>query len=360
LYFIFFNLPHYNRNLFANLIIFYYFFLLTDTDDFIRIKHLFFGVITVFTCVSLIPEIYQQYSRKTIFDEVSKSTFLMMSLFVVNVVLSTSFGYNPYEIYGIKSGILYGRMSTDIYNIFPFAIIIVLRKGIKENNVHYLILYFLSIFFILLTMRRSVMALSFIGSLLVLIELVKFEEIKKFILYGMIIGVVSSIVISQTSFVDQFIERFEQRGLDNRPIEEESRLLEFGIVYKDLFVYYDYDPWFGYGLFDSWGNYGKKIFGDRSLHTDPTNLIHSSGLIGLGLYLGMFGVAFTSVWKRTKNRGDLIQFIFISLCFLVFFINGRYTTTSAMILMLVVFFLPFGKKEPIKSDLPDLVKVGKV
>jgi O-antigen ligase len=155
------------------------------------------------------------------------------------------------------------------------------------------------------------MALCLFGTLLALIELVKFEEIKKFVLYGIVIAGVAMIVLSQTSFKDQFMERFEARGLNNaRSLDEENRMIEFGLLYRDLFVYYDYDPWFGFGLLNSSGNYGKQIFGKRSLHTDPTNLVHSSGFLGLGLYVMMFSTLFMAVWQRTKNREDFIRFHF--------------------------------------------------
>jgi O-antigen ligase len=343
LYFIFFNLPFAKRNVFSLLLVFYFFILLADATDIYKIRRTFLGVMWLFICFPLIPEIYKNYSRDKVFQEVSTASFLMMLLFVVNTILSTYFKYNPYETYGIKSGILFGKMSTDIYNIFPFAIFMIFRKGIKENNIYYLLLYLVSIFFVLLTLRRSVMALSVIGTVIVLMEFMTKDQLKKLFLYGFVVSVAAVLVVQNTSFADQFWERFEQRGLDNRPVEEESRFLEFGIVYKDLFVYYDYSPWFGFGLFDSNGNYGKRVFGDRSLHTDLTNIVHGSGLIGLVLYLLMVIVAFYAVWRRTKNRADFLQFAFIALCFVVFFINGRYTTTSAMLLMISVLSLPYAK-----------------
>lgn len=343
LYFIFFNLPFVKRNVFSLLLVFYFFVLLVGVVDLYKIRRTFLGVMWLFVCFPLIPEIYKTYSRDRVFQEVSIASFLIMLVFVVNTILSTYFKYNPYETYGIKSGILFGRMSTDIYNIFPFAIFMIFRKGIKDNNFYFLLLYLVSIFFVMLTLRRSVMALSLIGTIIVLIEFMSLQQIKKLFLYGFIVLSASLIVVQNTSFADQFWERFEQRGLDNRPVDEEKRLLEFEIVYKDLFVYYDYSPWFGFGLFDSNGNYGKKVFGDRSLHTDITNITHSSGLIGLVLYILMVIVAFHSVWLRTRNRADFLQLVFISLCFLVFFINGRYTTTSAMLLMISVLSLPHAK-----------------
>lgn len=344
-YFMFYNLPFFRRNLFSNLLVFYFLVLAMDVEEFKSIRTYYLHSIWLFISVPLVQEIYKNYTKERILKEVNIAAFAMMMLFVINVLLSTYYEYNPFAIYGISSGLLYGRMSSDIYNIFPFAIYILFRKSIKDNNIFYLVLYFVSMFFILLTLRRSVMALSLLGSLLVLIEFVKPEEFKKFSLYGVVLVIVSLVVINTTSFVDQFVERYEQRGLDDRPIEEENRLMEFTLIYKDLFVYYDYDPWTGYGLFDTAGNYGKKIFRDRSLHTDFAVLIHISGIIGLLLYLLMFGKSFLSIWNRLRSRTDLLLFLFMILCFLIFFVNGRFTTISSMLLMLTIINLPLAKQE---------------
>src|SRR5690606_19079263 len=95
-----------------------------------------------------------------------------------------------------------------------------------------------------------------------------------------------------TSFLDLFSERYELRDLDNRELGEEKRFLEYELIYSDMFVYQDYSPWLGYGLFDSGGNYGKGILGTRTLHADITSILHSFGFIGLTLYLLMFVTAF--------------------------------------------------------------------
>lgn len=346
IYFAFFNLRFFQRNIFANLLIFYFFILLFFVDDFKSIEWQFLNTLWLFVGISLIPEILKNHTRATVSKEISNMAFLLMSLFVVNVMFSTYYNYNPYAIYGISSGILFGKMSSDIYNIFPFALFVIFRKGVKENNIYFLALYLVSIFLVLLTMRRSVMALSLLGTLLVLVELVKFKELKNLFLYSFIIGLTFLVVISRTTFLDQFVERFEQRGISEKKLEEEGRLMEFGLLYKDFFVYEDYDFLFGFGLFQSHGNYGKKIFGDRSLHTDFAVLMHGSGVIGLILYVLMFGLSFFQIFRNSKSRGDYIQFVFLTICFLVFFINGRFTTVSATLFMLLIFNLPFAKSNP--------------
>lgn len=359
LYFVLFNLPFFKRNIYSNLIIIYFFILVLGVDEFQIIKKDFLHVMWLFVCIPLIPEIYKYYSKETVEKNVNSAVFALMTLFVINVILATYFKYSPKGVYGLTSGVLFGKLGVNYYNIFPFATYFIFRKGVKENNIYYLILYFVSMFLIFLTLRRSVMALSLLGSLFVMVELVKFEDIKKLFLYGVIMLSVLVVVISQTSFAEQFIERMERRDLEDKELEDEGRIIEFGMVYKDLFVYFDYDPFFGYGLFDSSGNYGKNRFGSRPLHTDPTVLVHSSGLLGLFLYLLMFSKAFYLVWSKSHSKGEKLQFLFISICFLGFFFTGRFTVAAPMLMMLVIFFIPTSKKFELKKMSPTILNTEK-
>src|SRR5690606_24449052 len=114
----------------------------------------------------------------------------------------------------------------------------------------------------------------------------------------------------------------------------------------------EYDPWFGHELSASNGNYGKGSFGNRSLHTDFGSIVHSSGLIGFGLYILMILTAFGSVWNRVKSIPDYLQFLFCLVCFGVFFITGRYSTISAMTLMFCLIYLPLGGSIKRKIKVP--------
>lgn len=350
IYFVVYNLPFVKKNIFSIIIFFYFLILLKNyQEEFKEIRPFIVNVSWLFLGIGLIPYIYESYSREKIFREISFAALLTMSIFSINTILSTLFKYNPEAGYGITTGVLYGNISNDYYNIFPVALYLILRRGIRDKNLLYFGVYFISIFFVLLTMRRSVMLLSVIATMIVMAELMDFKNIKQFMAYGLAIALVSAIVISNTSFLDQLIERYEKRDLENRSLEKENRLLEFDLLYKDLFVYYDYDPWFGFGLDQSHGNYGKGKLGTRSLHTDFANITHSAGLLGLFLYLMMVSVAFWAVWKKTNSKSDKIQFFFILFCFLLYFINGRYTTVNATLMMVGILNLPLAKNSFLDS-----------
>jgi hypothetical protein len=345
LYLVFFNLPFLKRNIFSSVLVVYYFILLRYSRDFWEIKTGFFNAVSYFVLVPLVSEIYRKYEKSLIIKEISVSSLLILIVFITNAFFSTIFRYSPTGagFYGATSGVWYGALSLDSLNLLPFAIYMVFKKGVKENNILYLVVYLAAEFLILLTFRRSVMVLSLIASLMVFVQFLSIKQIKTFFLYGSIVGIVSILVLSQTDFVRVFQERFEQRNLGNREIKNEGRILELGLVYKDLFVYYDYDPWFGYGLFDTHGNYGKRKFGDRSLHTDLASLVHSSGILGLILYSLMVFVAFRGAYLYCSSNEELLMVFFSLLCFAVFFINGRYYTISYTSMLMVFLWIPIAR-----------------
>ncbi|MDO9554490.1 hypothetical protein [Rhodonellum sp.] len=345
LYFAVFNLPFVIKNVFAVFSILYILILLTNSTDIISIRPALFFVIWLFLLIPIIPEIFQKFSRNEIMEELSKCAFLILTVFIVNTVLSTKFAYVPVEMYGINSGILFGNVTFTDFNVLVFATYIVLKKAIKDKKNLYLMVYLVAMFLILLSMRRTVMLLSVLGSLVVIFELLDFQNIKKFIAYGVIIGSISLVVVFYTGFLNAFWERYEKRGLENRSLNEENRMMEFNLLYKDMFVFFDYSPWFGYELFQSGGNYGKGVFGTRTLHTDLTNIVHSSGFLGLFLYLMMVSLAFRQAWLKTYSKSQYYHFAFCSIAFVIFTITGRYTTLSSSIFFYLVLFLPVSKPE---------------
>src|SRR5690606_4505928 len=138
---------------------------------------------------------------------------------------------------------------------------------------------------------------------------------QKVLTIGGITLILGLVVIETTGFLTLLLERYEQRDLENRALAEESRFAEYGLLYKDIFIHHDYSPWLGYELLISRGNYGKGIFGDRSLHGDLPNIFHSAGIIGVMLYLLMITSTFRSAIQHIRSRTDLLIILF---CFFAF------------------------------------------
>ena len=344
-YYAVYNLPFLKKNIFFIILILFFSFQLRVLDDFKPIRYNIIGWYYTLTIIVLAPEICKNYSKEKVFEELGFSAFLLLFFFILNTGLSTVLGYYPTETYGFSSGISFGNISLPQYSVFPFVVFLAFRRGMLNKKPLYLIVAIISLFLIMLTLRRMVMALSLLAILTVMVELLNFKQLKKFALYGLVFGIITLVVVKTTGFSDQLMERIEKRGLEDREIEGEGRILELGLLYKDLFVYYEYDPWFGYGPLSSGGNYGKKIFGNRPLHTDFGVFIHGLGFFGLFLYLAMVSMVFYGAFKRCESRGDWILFIYTSLCFGAFFLVGSPKLPLLPIMMFMTLGILFGKEE---------------
>ncbi|UCS92963.1 hypothetical protein KZP23_20220 [Echinicola marina] len=331
------------NNIFAVLLALLYFFLLHKTDDFVSIRPHMFSVTSLFIFISLTPEVYKKYSRQELFHELYQSAIIILVLFVLNALASTASGYAPTEMYGITSGLLFGNQDTTYFNILAFAFFVAIYRLTSQQRPMELIIFIVALAFIMLSLRRSAMGLSALAVITMLSILVfrgKVDKVVGFVLLSVFAG---AIIFFSTDFIQEFIHRYELRKLDERELAEEKRFFEYDMLFRDTFISYDYDPWLGYALFDSPGNYGKGAFGDRSLHGDLTNIFHSTGLVGLLLYLSMVTTAFVQALLRVKSITDLLIICFCAIAFSVYTITGRYTQVDSMLMMILLLMLPMGK-----------------
>ena len=338
------NTSFFKNNIYAFLILGYFLLLLPQSENLAAIRPYVFSVFWLFLSIPLIITIYQKYDRDIIFREVSNCAFLILALFIVNVIFSSIFSYAPAEMYGITSGILYGNLYAANFNILTIAIFINALYLVKQKSIIRIVVIIVALSFLLLTMRRSVMITSCLGIVFVLLTVLTQKEARKFIVFGSLILVVGYIIYSNTSFMDLFKERYELRNLEERALEGEGRFMEYEIIYKDMFVFNDYSPWYGYGLFNSSGNYGHGIFDLRTLHSDLTNIAHSSGLLGVLFYLLMVFTAFIKATKAAISTNDKIIILFCAITFIAFTITGRYTQVDYMILLYLILLLPLSNE----------------
>jgi hypothetical protein len=349
LYYVINHLPFLKRNVFYIILILFFSFQLKIIDDFKSERMLIISFYWLFTVIVLAPEICKNYTKEQVFNELSKASFLILFFFILNSSLATLFGYYPMRGYRFTSGVSFGMITTSHYNVLPLAIFLVFRKGLSQKNFLYLVVGVASLFLTMLTLRRVAMLLSVFGVLVAMIELLNFKQIKQFAMYFLIFGVITAVVLKTTGFVDAFQERMERRNLVDRDFEEEGRFKEFGLLYKDLFVYYDYDPWFGYGPLSSKGNYGKKIFGNRPLHSEIPLLIHGFGFFGLFLILSLYFMVFFQSWQRTETKSDKLIFMFVLGYFFAYMVNGFPKAPMSPILLFMMLGLPLCSKHNLKS-----------
>lgn len=339
------NIRFFRENIFSLILIIYYGILTIDAKDLVLIRSALFPVIWFFLSIPLISSIYKKHSREEVFKELSISCFIILTIFSLNVILSTFSGYAPNAMYGITSGILYGNLYATDFNILGVAVFILMLSIIDKKDLVFLVVILISLCFIMLSLRRSVMGVSILGVAVTLLLLMSQYKIQKVFAYCSIALFLFFIVILNTNFMTIFIERYEHRNLEDRALEGESRFLEYELLYKDMFIYQDYNPWVGYELFNSGGNYGKGIFGTRTLHSDVTNIAHSSGIIGVLFYILLIIIGFRKVCLKANNRNEKLLILYCIVVFVVYTITGRYTNVSTNILLFLLLTLPLTKNE---------------
>lgn len=349
LYLIYKNLNFFSHNIFAILLTVLFLLLATKSTDFVFLRPFLFSVIWLFLLIPLIDSIYRKYPGRILFRELSLSALVILIIFIVNVMLSSVAGYAPHAMYGITSGILYGNLYATDFNILAIALFIVLLQVLNKKNLLHFVVFMLSLGFLMLSLRRSVMGLCLFGIAIALFIFLTAENFKTMASFSVFFVIIGGVIILNTNFLDLFNERYALRGLDNRALDEEKRFLEYELLYNDLFVYQDYSPWLGYGLYDSGGNYGKGVLGTRTLHADLTSIVHSSGFVGLALYLLMMFTAFSQSFGKAKSRADYFIILFCATVFLVYTITGRFSNIGSYVFLILLLMLPISVKMPIRK-----------
>lgn len=340
------NVSFFRNNIYSFLLIIYFFALLTQTADKEEIRPFFFSVIWLFLLIALIPSIYAKLTREEVFKELCNASFLILIFFIANALVSTVYKFSPMGMYNITKGVMYGNLWAAAFNTLSTALFVVFLKGVTERRHMYVILSVISVFFIMLTLRRTVMALSAFGAVVGMLTLMTQKKAKMVFVMMSLIVLTGYLIYTNTDFLQEFNERVELRKLDDRALAEEKRFIEYDLLYADMFVYNAYSPWFGFGLFNSAGNYGNGFLGDRSLHGDIPNLLHSSGIIGVLLYLLMIGTAFAQAIKAADGYFDKLIILFCTGSFLVYTVTGRYTEIASTLLLFLVLMMPIAKNEP--------------
>ena len=352
----------FRKNIWSLLLIVYFLVLLNKSSNLLLIRPYVFSTICLFLLIALIPTIYKKFPAEVIYKELSNGCLLILILFILNARASTHYKFSPMEMYNITSGVMFGNLWAAAFNTMPLALFVVFMYGVSEKKPLHLLISVITFFFIMLTLRRTVIVLSTLGILITLMSLMTRKKAKMLFITGGVIAVIGFCVYNYTDFFAEFKERIELRKLDERDLAEEKRFYEYGLLYDDMFVYHAYSPWFGYELFNSAGNYGKGVLADRSLHGDIPNIWHSSGLIGVSLYLLMVGTAFLQAFRSAKRFQDKLLFVFCGISFAAYTGSGRYTEVAASLLIYLIVMLPMATREEpevqVEESNSPLLKIG--
>jgi hypothetical protein len=352
-YIIFKNRGFSKYNPYAIMLVIYFTALFYLSSDMTSTRTGYIQCAVLFLSLPLIQNIYKKYDRASIENEIYKVSVIILLIFLSNVILSSLTGYTGARdrtMYGL-TGILYGNLRVADLNILPFALFFVLYRLSARYSTTDLIISVITFSSLVLSMRRSIMVAATAASGIFLLMLLLQRNKSNAIVTTYALAVVVIIAIMSTDVLDIFKDRYEHRRLDEREFVnvEESRFIEYELIYYDMFIDNAYSPWFGFELLNSPGNYGNGIFGDRSLHSDLPVIIHSSGIIGLMLYLLMIFRAYAVSFKFSKNSNDRLVLLFCFVALIIFSLTGRFTHADYMIMMFLFVLLPVSSEEGMYS-----------
>lgn len=331
------------KNITAILLIIYFTILFFMSDDMARTITFYTKCVIWFVCLPLIIMIYEKYDRDIVMKEINFVSLSILILYCTNVLFATLTGYSPREMYADTWWIKFGNMFATNFNILPVALFGFLYTTKIKNKVLLTSMTLLFLFMIIVPFRRSVLIALAIVLLCLVFYNIKYNSYVNILMYLSTIIVLVSIMLIFTNVFQIINERVEKRNIQERGFVEleESRFLEYQIIFADMFIYKDYSPIFGYGFFDSWGNYGRGVFGkERSLHADLTSIAHTGGLLAVLLYLLMIYHAKIYVYKKSMHQDKYIILLFFILTLIVFTITGRYTETGYKIMLFLILFIP--------------------
>jgi len=310
----------------------------------------FFNFSLLLLIIPLILHVTRKHDSIAIQSHLHRVSLWIMALFVINVGISSATGYvgpEGADMYGFTAGLVYGGMFAVHFNILPLAIFYASVRNFNKPNLFEYALMAVSTLLLLFSLRRSVMVIMLL-LLALLIILFQFE--KKRIKTYVVLVLPTVLVLIMMIYYDvggMFYERYAHRGLGEQvtvTIEDETRFAEYPVIYRDLFVYRAYNPLIGFEVFNSPGNYGRGMFGERTLHSDPTTIVHSSGLIGLMLYLVIFLTIFYRSFNRALDSRDRLIILAFAGIFIIYAITGRITETAYISFFIMILSLPYNKK----------------
>lgn len=301
----------------------------------------YFAMVCLIAAFVIVPNLYRMRGRERIGKELHSMAACVIFLFIINTGFSSLMDYSPYELYGRDSGAVYGNMQPTTFMLIPLALAIYLMRDFRHIAIWKLIVALIALALLVLTFRRTVQFTAALAILAFLVVMIFRGDQKQVAITCFVSVLAIGSILSFTEFRTQFMNRYEMRFGDQDLVkEEEGRITDHKMVYRDVFVHGRYSMLFGHSFFNSAGNYGGGVQGERTLHPDIPVLMHASGLIGVGLYLAMVFKGFRQSWKESHDLADKTLWFFCLGTFLTFTFAGRITEESYAIGFVVLLLLP--------------------
>lgn len=211
----------------------------------------------------------------------------------------TEIGYTQY-MKGNRDVIGVGWADAQLYSAsFIIVLYPLLSRVVSLNKLLINGLMVFAFLILVISLRRSAVAIVLLGYIMFFFQMGKLRGLLKYV-----IPVAILVVGLFVGFEEQIMERValrEDKFSSEYDVTEEKRYFETILVWTDIAEYDSFfDVLFGKELFNSRGNYGGGALGERVIHIDYNLIAHGSGIIGLILYLAIYGMIISESLKLSS------------------------------------------------------------
>ncbi len=283
---------------------------------------------------TLIPALFLPISFTFIKDidrlkKFNKILLLFICLYLINFILTNflNIGRSPYSRLDSDFSLHVGNIFTEGLNSIAYILVILplILYLDKKHKIFIIYLGVLALIALLLNLKRISITAVFIGYFL----LIFFSKRKSYFLKSML-PIVLILLILYPFYKEplqyQLLNRSDRFTEDF--YENEGRYIETRIVWNEVLSFNSITKsFFGKELFNSPGNYGGGIMGERQLHVDYNQLLNGAGIIGLIWYfyyhyiILKYYIKLKMRIKETYNYIDILNGTFISVFLMSFIIS---------------------------------------
>jgi len=257
---------------------------------------------------TLIPALFLPISFTFIKDinqlkKFNKILILFLCLYLINFILTNFFkiGRTPYSRLDSDFSLYVGNVFTEGMNSIAYILVILplILYLDKKNKKIVIILGVLALVALLLNLKR----ISIIAVLIGYFFLILFSKRKSYFIKS-IVPIILLLFILYPFYKEPLQYQYMNRAsrFTEDFYETEGRYIETKLVWDEVFSFNSIQhSLFGKEMFNSPGNYGGGIMGERMLHSDYNVLIHGSGIFGLLFYF-YYNVIILKYFLRLKKK----------------------------------------------------------
>ena len=231
---------------------------------------------------------YSYFSTPDKFKQLSLSLNLFYLILVVNFIISNYFDLGT-DAYTESSEFLVGnlddRWNVFTYSLLIFPVVLIYRKTSFSKYVS-IFLAFICLVILIFSLKRIAIVSLLVGYCVYGFLNLSIKNVMSFFLVFSFVG-----LLSFSLFSDVLDNRIEARSdrFDDGSLEREGRYLESFYVWEEVLEFENLNKsLFGLEAYNSVGNYGDGIFGERNIHVDYNLIVNTLGIVGLILYLLIF------------------------------------------------------------------------